>query len=321
LSSSKSVVVVGCDPWSEIPMLAIAVRRALVPFTRDGIATGGGGKLVVIAAENGLARDSAAWLKASGADLARAVADLCDALEGKGGSDAAKKAAAQLTVRPSSLVMGPAFAHEPGNAALVKRLQAALGVVDDKGACAGFSGAVDRYTNARGARELLGDKAALDAASAAGVLGRAGAGALDTVIVVGDVPHCAGFPVDGLGKARAVWLTASLPKDASTKAGAVPDVVDVVLPLAHVYEQGGAFTTLDGRHQGFDAAGIPPSVPGAGPDERAKADWYALALLAAELGRVTPHDLKGLRAVLSTKHAFARIPLNRNKTRTELTVV
>jgi NADH-quinone oxidoreductase subunit G len=321
LSSSKSVVVVGCDPWTEVPMLALAIRRALVPFTRDGIASGGGGKLVVVAADNGLARDSAAWLKTTTADLPATVADLCDALEGKGGSEPAKKAASQLTARPSSLVLGPAFANDPAHAALVARLQAALGVVDDKGHCAGFVGAVDRFTNARGAREILGARAVGDAVAAEGVVGRARAGALDTVVVVGDVPHCAGFPVDGLGKARGVWLTANLPKDAATKAGAVPDIVDVVLPLAHVYEQGGAFTTTDGRHQGFDAAGIPPSAPGAGPSERAKADWHALGLLAAELGHATPSDLKGLRAVLATKHAFAKIPLNRNKTRAELTVV
>jgi NADH dehydrogenase/NADH:ubiquinone oxidoreductase subunit G len=118
-----------------------------------------------------------------------------------------------------------------------------------------------------------------------------------------------------------VWLTANLGKDAATTAGAVPDGVDVVLPLAHVYEQGGSFTTLDGRAQGFDAAGIPPSVPGAGPQERAKADWLALGLLATELGHATPHDLKGLRAAFAARHAFAKIPLNRNKTRAELTVV
>jgi NADH-quinone oxidoreductase subunit G len=317
LSSSKSVVVVGCDPWTEIPMLAIAIRRALVPFTRDGIASGGGGKLVVVAAENGLARDSAAWLKASGAELATAVADLCDALEGKGGSAPAKKAAAQLSTRPSSLVMGAAFANEPAHAALIARLEKALGVVDDNGACAGFSGAVDRDTNARGAREILGAQAGVDAASGDGVIARAKSGALDTVIVVGDVPHCAGFPVDGLGKARGVWLTANLKKDGA----GVPDFVDVVLPLAHIYEQGGAFTNVDGRHQGFDAAGIPPSVPGAGPAERAKADWHALGMLSTELGHAVAPDLKALRAALAGKHAFAKIPLNRNKTRAELTVV
>jgi NADH dehydrogenase/NADH:ubiquinone oxidoreductase subunit G len=213
--------------------------------------------------------------------------------------------------------MGAAFANDPHNAALVQRLQAALGVVDADGKCAGFCGAVDRYTNARGAREILGDKAGVDAASADGVIGRAKAGALDTVVVVGDVPHCPGFPVDGLGKARAVWLTANAKKDGAD----VPDFVDVVLPLAHIYEQGGAFTNVDGRHQGFDAAGIPPSVPGAPMTERAKADWHALGMLASELGHGVAHELKTLRAALAGKHAFAKIPSNRNQTRAELTVV
>jgi hypothetical protein len=284
-----------------------------VPFTRDGIASGGGGKLVVVAAENGLARDSAAWLQASGAALADAVLDLTVALEGTGGSDAAKKAAAALTTRPSSLLVGAAFASDPAHAPLLQRLRAALGVVDD----AGFAGAVDRYTNARGARTILGARAGADAHAADGVIGRARAGALDTVIVVGDVPHCAGFPTGDLGRARAIWLTAGL------RAGAadVPDHVDVVLPLAHVYEQGGSFTNLEGRHQGFDAAGIPPSVPGAGPAERAKADWHALGMLSTELGHPVPSDLKSLRTVFAARHAFATLPGNRNKTRAELTVV
>jgi NADH-quinone oxidoreductase subunit G len=313
LAASKSVVVVGFDPWADVPMLALQIRRALVPFTRDGIASGGGGKLVVVATENGLARDSAAWLKTPAADLGATVDDLALALEGKGGSDAAKKAAAALTTRPSSLLVSAGFANDPANAARLARLRTALGVVDD----AGFAGAIDRYPNARGARTILGARAGADAAGADGVLGQAKAGALDTVIVVGDVPHCAGFPVADLGRAKAVWLTAGLKAAASD----VPDSVDVVLPLAHLYEQGGSFTNLEGRHQGFDAAGIPPSSPGAGPAERAKADWHALGMLSTELGHSIPSDLKALRTVFAARHAFATLPSNRNKTRAELTVV
>ncbi len=90
-----------------------------------------------------------------------------------------------------------------------------------------------------------------------------------------------------------------------------------MLPLAHTYEQGGSFTNLEGRVQGFDAGGIPP---GTGAD-RARADFEALALLSSEQGQVMPKDLKGLRMVLSAKYDLFKNLQNRNALRSELTVV
>ena len=86
--------------------------------------------------------------------------------------------------------------------------------------------------------------------------------------------------------------------------------VDVVLPLAHSYEQAGSVTNLEGRVQGFEAAAIPP--------RDAKADWQALALLVAELGTATPTDLRALRARLATSHSF--FSQVRTKGRVELRV-
>ncbi len=333
LGQSKSVVVVGADPWTESPMLALWIRKAIVPFTDGGITRGGGGSLVVVGAENGLFRDTKVWLKTSPAETLAKLQDLVAALEGASsgqGSDDAKKAAAALKERPASIVAGAAVASTPDGRAALNKLAALLGCTPETS----FFGAVDHFANARGARDILGDAAAgtsatVDASSSAGVLGQK----LDVLIVAGDIPHLpkvAGlalpaFPVGQLGDTAAIWLTSSLDKDAATRAGAVPDGVEVVLPLAHSYEQGGSFTNCEGRTQGFDAGGIPPSGVVAGADgtstERARSDFEALSLLSTELGIAMPKDLKGLRSAFSARYPFFKINQNRNVMRTELTVV
>ncbi len=197
LGASKSIVVVGCDPWFELPMLALWIRKALVPVANEGIAKGGGGALVVVGAENGLARDTKVWLKSgiSADDVVKQLNDLCAALEG-GGSDAAKKAAAALKERPASIVAGTAVAATLEGRAALEKLQALLGVSADTGFC----GAVDAYANARGARDVLGSSA-VDGSNDVTV-------GHDVVVVVGDVPHHHGFPLtSGSG---ALWLTSSL---------------------------------------------------------------------------------------------------------------
>ncbi|MDP2342493.1 MAG: 2Fe-2S iron-sulfur cluster-binding protein [Deltaproteobacteria bacterium] len=317
LSASKAVVVVGCDPFAELPMLALWIRKAIVPTTDAGQTKGGGGSLVVVGAENGLFRDTKVWLKGAGLEQ---LTDLVAALEGKGSADA-KKAAAVLAdpaQRPASIVAGPGVASTSEGRALLDRLATLLGCTPE----ASFFGAVDPYANARGARTVLAEagqpsSADVDAGGPGGVVGKAIAGALDVLLVVGDVPGHqstkSGFPVADTGKARAIWLTGAL----DAKAEGIPDAVDVVLPLASIYEQGGSFTNLEGLHQGFDAGGIPPG----NGSEKAKADFEALALLATELGNATPKDLKGLRTIFASQHAFSKISQNRNVARAELNVV
>jgi hypothetical protein len=296
-------------------MLALWIRKAIVPTTDAGQTRGGGGSLVVVGAENGLFRDTRVWLKGSPLEQ---LADLVTALETKGGSDDAKKAMALLASddaaqRPASIVAGPAVASTSEGLALLEKLAGLLGCTPETS----FFGAVDPYGNARGARTVLAEagqpsSATVDAGGPLGVVGKAVAGGVDVVVVAGDVPGQKGFPLHELGKARAVWLTGSL----NAKGDGVPDVVDVVLPLASLYEQGGSFTNLEGVHQGFDAGGVPP-----GSTEKAKADFEALALLATELGNATPKDLKGLRTIFTAQHAFSKTAQNRNVPRTELSVV
>ena len=294
LATSKSVVVVGCDPFVEAPIFALHIRRALVPFTSGGQSKGGGGNLVVIGADNGLFRDTKAWLKTSADNTLTVLKDLVAALEGKGSPEAIT-AAAFLKERPASIVAGAAIASDPEGIKVLEQLRTLLGCSDDTS----FSGGLDTAANAAGARAIFGDAAVVDATSQAGALSQKN----DTLLVLGDVPHATGFPVRDVGQARVIWATATLPKDAAD----IPAFVDIVLPLADTYEQAGSFTSIEGRDQGFDAGGIPP-----GGADKAKADWEIVALLSNELGMAMPRDLKGLRAIFAADHAFARLPANKN---------
>jgi hypothetical protein len=281
------------------------VRKAIVASTPGaGPVQPGGGKLVVINAENGLERDSAAWLKCTPDALKQKLADLVTALENPASASAEMKAlTAHLTGRPTTLLAGTALACDPEAQVLLEKLAVLLGA-DGTG---GLVGAPTMFANGRGAMDVLGDSALVDATAKDGVLGRVWSGAIETLVMVGDVQ------VNEAGNARSLWFTGSLGKDAATD-GSVPGHVDVVIPLAHTYEQAGSFTNLEGRVQGFDAAGIPPG--------EAKSDWAALVALSTELGMHLPHDLKGLRAHLGKDFAFfTRIPSNRTKGRAELHIV
>jgi len=106
------------------------------------------------------------------------------------------------------------------------------------------------------------------------------AGAFSAVLVLG------GDVLPATGPARKVVVT----------AGAVPDdeTVDVVLPVAHQYEQAGSLTNLEGRVQPIRAGGMPPhGVP---------ADWQLVATLVQKLGGSAPSDLKSIRAALAGAH-------------------
>jgi len=303
LSTSKSVVVVGFDPYVEAPILAMHIRKAIVPFPNGGISSGGGGTLVVVGAENGLHRDTKAWLQTTPENTIKGLQDLVAALSGKG-SPEAQTAAAFLKERPASIVAGAGVANDPEGKAALEQLRELLGCTDDTS----FTGGVDLSGNAGGARAILGERALVDATAKDGVLSQD----LDTLLVFGDAPFQKGFPVKDAGKARVIWATAQAPVDGA----GVPDFVDVILPLADIYEQAGSYTNIEGRLQGFDAGGIPP---GKGA-EKARADWELLTLLLAELGVHLPTDLKGLRARFAAS-GLAALPANKTTLPTSLNVM
>ena len=271
VAKSKSVVIVGFDPWSELPMLALWIHRA-VASTQQGP---GGATLVVVNDSNGLHRDTKRWIKTNG-DVKRGLASLIDDVEKRAG------AGADLQARPSTLLFSEELARDPEARPLLEKLAALL----EADGTAGLVGAPSPFVNGRGAGEILGTS-------------RAGTkSGYQTVVVVGH----AHVDSAAVGNARGVWMVHSLPAENIE----IPAWVDVVLPLAHPYEQSGSFTNLEGRVQAFDAAGIAPTG--------AKSDWEALAALSRELGSTLPSQISALRELLSSTHAtFKNIPRSPNK--------
>jgi NADH-quinone oxidoreductase subunit G len=285
IAKSKSIVAIGIDVWTQLSMLALWFHKATVA----------GANLVVINAENGLFRDTKHWVKAEkGTELA-VVERLIAALQGGAADDDTKAIVASLAERPTTFLVGTALASDPEAKARLEVLAQLLGA-DGTG---GLVGAPTPFANGAGAMALLPDLAFQDASTGGGVLDRAWKNELETLVLLGDT-H-----VTNAGSARGVLFTAKAPLEGPTES-----FVDVVLPLAHAYEQAGSFTNLEGRVQGFDQGGIPPNG--------AKADWHALALLVAELGTSMPTDLKSLRARLASSHPF--FSQVRTKGRVELRV-
>jgi NADH dehydrogenase/NADH:ubiquinone oxidoreductase subunit G len=281
IAGSKTIVLVGLDAWFELPVLALWIRRAV---QRNGA------RLVVIGAGNGLYRDTAAWLRtergaegeavqglldaqaraaASGVQAAAAaVGDVVARVAGDERRAQYDAAAALLDGRPASLLVGPQVARDPLARALVEQLAAAL----EAGEPSGMVGSPALAANGRGAAELAPDLAAADVA---GVLADA-----TTLFLVGQET----WP--DTGSARLVVASTTVPES--------PDAVDVLLPLAHPYEQVGSLTNLEGRVQQLNAGGgAPPS---------ARMDWELLAHLAGQLGATLRPDVLQVRAALAEAH-------------------
>jgi NADH dehydrogenase/NADH:ubiquinone oxidoreductase subunit G len=101
------------------------------------------------------------------------------------------------------------------------------------------------------------------------------------------------------------WPSTGTARKIVVTSDAVPedDTVDVVLPIAHPYEQAGSLTNLEGRVQALQVAGLPPSgVP---------SDWLLLAGLVDSLGGSAPRDLATIRAALAEAHPSYKLPERR----------
>lgn len=267
LTGCKTIVLVGLDPWYELPVLALWIRRAVQH----------GARLVVIGAANGLFRDTADWLRAPSGWEARVAEALQVALGGGtpedigdvSAGDIARVAAAlrERGAGPAALLVHPGMVE--GARDMFEQLANALGAT----ASTGLVGAPAVGANARGAQELA---PALFAGESSTVLDRANGHGL---LLLGDE---AWTELDA-GAARLVLATARpVPHDSR---------LEVVLPLAHPYERQGSVTNLEGRvqYQEGGAAGPP----------YARADWSLVADLAAALGARAPRDLVAIRAAMA----------------------
>jgi len=281
VASSKTILLIGLDAWHELPVLALWIRRAVV---RNGA------KLVVIGAANGLYRDTAAWLHMERGAEAQALDGLLEALGHGVSAEASARGApprvdlAQLSEderrahldavagllagRPTTLLVGPHVARDGRARALLERLAAALQAGED----GGMVGSPALAANGRGAMELAPELAQRDPAD---VVGRA-----RSLLLVG----------------QETWPTVPAARlvVASTVVPATLDQVDVLLPLAHPYEQSGSLTNLEGRVQQLEPGGAAPP--------QALMDWHLLTELAGLLGASLVPELAKVRAALALAH-------------------
>ncbi|MFN8632816.1 MAG: NADH-quinone oxidoreductase subunit NuoG [Chloroflexota bacterium] len=300
LPGCKTVVTVGFDAWTELPVLALMLRKAVV----------NGGTLLAIGPENGLYRDTAHWLRvAAGEEIGvvekllaarekRAAqgddappADLDAALTGRMANrgveltDAAiEAAAAAVGTGAVAFLVGPALANDPAVRATLEKLAEALGATAESG----MVGSPPLAANGHGALDLASDIVAADG-EAGSAAAKAEAGELSTVLLLGDEAWRA------TGSARKIVLTPTAAPDDET--------IDVVLPIAHPYEQAGSYTNLEGRVQSLQAGGLPPQgVP---------SDWMALGGLIEKLGGSAPRELKAIREAMADAHPNYKLPEGR----------
>jgi NADH-quinone oxidoreductase subunit G len=291
---AKTVVLVGFDPWTEISGLALWLRKAVL----------NGGTMLAIGPDNGLYRDTAHWLRAPAGDEIGIVEKLLAAKERGGEIDqnaaihgrranrgvtptdaAIAAAAAAVGAGPVVFLVGARLADDPSARPVLEKLAAALGASTESG----MLGSPSTTVNGRGALDLAGDVVAADRA-AGSTAARAQAGELSAVLVLG------GETLPATGSARKVVVThGRVPEDDLTDP-----TIDVVLPVAHPYEQAGSFTNLEGRVQALQAGGLPPhGVP---------SDWLLVAGLIERLGGSAPKDLAVIRAALAEAHPSYKLP-------------
>src|SRR5207237_1467336 len=77
LPASKTIVTVGFDAWTELPILALWLRKAVVA----------GGTLLAIGPENGLYRDTTHWLRVAPGEAVGIVEKLLAARDKGGEAD------------------------------------------------------------------------------------------------------------------------------------------------------------------------------------------------------------------------------------------
>jgi NADH-quinone oxidoreductase subunit G len=257
LQRCKAIVLVGLDVWNDLPILALWVRKAVQA----------GAKLVVLGPRNGLARDTAHWLKG---DPLALLEPLLRALEDGASltrpSEVADAAAVLRGQQPAAFLAHPGLID--GARDILGRLAQMLGASAETG----LFGAPLLGANGRGAMLLAPDVVRGDANR---VL------ASSAVMAIGDEPWA---DLQTGSFARMVLATSQpVPEDS--------DRIDVVLPMAHAYERQASLINLEGRLQHQEG--------GAAPPPHARADWGIVAGIARQFGAApAPVNLDIVRSLI-----------------------
>lgn len=219
LPFAKKIVLLGFDPWTELPVLALWLRKAAQ----------NGGNLVAVGQHNGLFRDSAAWLSVPQDRVGDTTAELLAALTTGKASAPVREAAMKLTCDgPAVLLLHPDLAADASLLFLAQQLAQQLGANGDTG----MLGAPALAANARGAQELAPTIASATVSSHG----------LTGILLLG---------IDHLVPQSGAKLAA-----ATSRAIEPRSDVEVVLPMLHPYETAGTYTNFTGQRQALLAGGF-----------------------------------------------------------------
>ncbi|WP_336209708.1 NADH-quinone oxidoreductase subunit G [Nonomuraea sp. LPB2021202275-12-8] len=286
LESAPAVLLVGFEPEEESPIVFLRLRKA---WMKRGL------KVSAIApfAAPGLAKMGATLIRTAPGGEADAIGDLVGSL-------------AEGTI----VLAGERLATVPGALSALVRLSAASGAriawiprrAGERGALE--AGALPNLLpigrpvddeSARAEVARVWNVASLPATpgrDTAGILAAARDGELDALVVAGVDPYDLADPVAALDAMEHTPFIVSL----ETRASAVTDRADVVLPVATVQEKGGTFVNWEGRGRSFEA---PLRVPGLQSD---------LAVIGSLADRMDVHlglpDAKAARRELSAIGAW-----------------
>ncbi len=223
LARCKTIVLVGLDAWTDLPVLALWMRKAVVA----------GAKLIVLGPRNGLSQTRGSWLRGEPLALAQQLTRLIDSKGAPGADPSLAEAAAGIVAgQPAALLAHPSLVAT-GRAQL-EALAAAIGARGDDG----LVGAPLLGANGRGAQEL------------APAIARADADQILTskpLLVIGDEPWAEGHA----GSFARLILATSQPGPDDAR-------IDVVLPMSHPYERQASITNLEGRVQHQEGGAAPP---------------------------------------------------------------
>jgi NADH-quinone oxidoreductase subunit G len=222
LATAKTIVLAGIDPWVELPIMALWIRRAVQA----------GARLLVIGESNGLYRETTHWVRVqSGTEgaaihllLSNPASVISEQVQEFGSLPSV------LDGRPAAIIVGPRIGADAealaAVRALAERLEAPSGDLP--------VGIPALGANGRGMVEFAPQLSATVTMS--------------TVLRFGD-----GLP--GAAPANGESVIARYHASAGEEGNAV-----VVLPLMHPYEQNGSFTNLEGRIQPFAEGARAPGL-------------------------------------------------------------
>ena len=263
LDRASAFVLVDFDPWNDLPVLALTLRRAIRR----------GAKLIVLGDRNGLARDTHHAFPVPQAQLASTLDDLRTALSGASTDPKLAAASAALRSGTVAVLASTASASDAATRTALASFVAAVGAKAE----VVLQGAPSLVANAAGAQRIAGSLI-----GGTDVFALARQGSLDVLLTIGALPPT---PPTGLA-----CTTVAI----SWQAPIGPDgvqVAHVVLPTCHLYEQGGSLTNFAGQVQSCEPGGMPP--------KGALSDHRALCELANALGASLPLELGELRARLA----------------------